>query len=122
MRPFRNPQRGVVTVAMAAAVFGLSGLSAASYAQDESAHYAAAQSPGASNSEMAARVMTALKADPTFDSRHVSVAIEKGQVVLKGFVQSSNGVLDATRIATKAAGDRKIVNNLTIKQDYSNAP
>lgn len=65
---------------------------------------------------------TALNSDGTFDDKHVDVSIEHGAVVLKGFVQSNRDLVNATTIATKAAGGRKVVNNLTIKQNYPNAP
>ncbi|MGA2399279.1 MAG: hypothetical protein ABSG30_14595 [Steroidobacteraceae bacterium] len=35
---------------------------------------------------------------------------------------SRQELLAANQVATKAAGDRKIVNELTIKQNYPNAP
>jgi osmotically-inducible protein OsmY len=48
--------------------------------------------------------------------------MDKGNVVLSGFVQSSHALQEATRIATKAAGDHKVVNHLSINQNYPNAP
>jgi osmotically-inducible protein OsmY len=56
------------------------------------------------------------------DDRHVDVAIEHGDVVLNGFVQDSRELLVAAQVATKAAGNHKIVNRLLIKQNFPNAP
>jgi osmotically-inducible protein OsmY len=67
-------------------------------------------------------VKTALQANSTLDSRHIDVAVERGEVHLKGFVQDNRTLLAAKQVATKAAGDRKIVNELIIKQNDINAP
>jgi hypothetical protein len=47
---------------------------------------------------------------------HVTVAIEHGRVVLRGFVFSDWDLRQALRIARKAAGDRPVVDNLSIKE------
>jgi osmotically-inducible protein OsmY len=62
------------------------------------------------------RVKAALHKDPYFYDEHVDVSVENGAVVLRGFVFSDGDLRNAVRIATKAAGGRKVVNNLTIKQ------
>jgi osmotically-inducible protein OsmY len=61
------------------------------------------------------RVQDALHSDPYFYDRHVAVSVENGAVVLRGFVSSEWDLRDAIRIATKAAGDARVVDNLTIK-------
>jgi osmotically-inducible protein OsmY len=62
------------------------------------------------------RVTAALHADPYFYDEHVSVSVENGVVVLRGFVASEWDLRDAIRIAGKAAGDRRVIDNLSIKQ------
>jgi osmotically-inducible protein OsmY len=66
--------------------------------------------------ELGQRVKAALHKDPYFYDEHVDVSVEHGAVVLRGFVFSDADLHNAIRIATKAAGGRKVVNNLTIKQ------
>jgi osmotically-inducible protein OsmY len=61
------------------------------------------------------RVKDALHSDPYFYDEHVTVSIEKGIVVLRGFVSSDWDLRDAIRIATKAGGGRRVVDNLSIK-------
>jgi osmotically-inducible protein OsmY len=43
-------------------------------------------------------------------------------VHLKGFVQDNRDLLAANEVAMKAAGNRKIINELIIKQNFPNAP
>jgi BON domain len=66
--------------------------------------------------ELRNRVKAALHADPYFYDEHVTVSIEKGAVVLGGFVFSDWDLRAAMRIARKAAGDIRVVDNLSIKQ------
>ena len=61
------------------------------------------------------RVKDALHSDPYFYDEHVTVSVEDGAVVLHGFVSSEWDLRDAIRIASKAAGDRRVVDNLSIK-------
>jgi hypothetical protein len=61
------------------------------------------------------RVKYALHSDPYFYDEHVTVTVENGAVVLRGFVTSEWDLRDAIRIASKAAGDRRVVDNLSIK-------
>jgi osmotically-inducible protein OsmY len=61
------------------------------------------------------RVRVALHSDPYFYDRHVTVSVENGAVVLQGFVSSEWDLLDAIRIASKAAGDRRVIDNLSIE-------
>jgi len=37
-------------------------------------------------------------------------------------VQDNRTLLEAGQVATKAAGERKIINELIIKQNFANAP
>jgi osmotically-inducible protein OsmY len=60
-------------------------------------------------------VENALSSDPYFYGAHVSTSIENGDVVLRGFVSSEWDLRDAIRIATKAAGGRRVIDDLTIE-------
>jgi osmotically-inducible protein OsmY len=42
--------------------------------------------------------------------------MEHGAVVLRGFVFSGSDLSDAIRIASKAAGDRRVIDDLSIEQ------
>lgn len=59
--------------------------------------------------------MVALHSDPYFYDRHVTVSVENGAVVLRGIVASDWDLRDAIRIASKAAGDRRVIDNLAIE-------
>ena len=61
------------------------------------------------------RVKDALHADPYFYDAHVTVSVENGAVMLRGFVSSDWDLRNAIRIASRAAGDRRLVDNLSIK-------
>jgi len=61
------------------------------------------------------RVKDALHSDQYFYDEHVTVSVENGAVVLRGFVSSEWDLRDAIRIASQAAGDRRVVDNLSIK-------
>jgi len=61
------------------------------------------------------RVKDALHSDPYFYDEHVTVSIEGGAVVLHGFVSSAWDLQDALRIASKAAGDTRVIDKLSIK-------
>ena len=59
-------------------------------------------------------VQFALHSDPYFYDAHVQVTVVHGVVHLRGLVFSDWDLRDAMRIASKAAGDRTVVDNLTI--------
>ena len=61
-------------------------------------------------------VQFALHSDPYFYDGHVQVTVVHGVVHLRGLVFSDWDLRDAMRIAGKAAGDRRVVNNMTIVQ------
>ena len=61
------------------------------------------------------RVESALHSDPYFYDVHLTVSVEKGAVVLRGFVSSDWDLLDAIRIASRAAGDRRVIDDLSIE-------
>jgi osmotically-inducible protein OsmY len=66
--------------------------------------------------ELRNRVQAALHSDPYFYDQHVTVSVENGVVVLRGFVFSDWDLHDAIRIASKAADKRRVVDDLSIQQ------
>jgi osmotically-inducible protein OsmY len=66
--------------------------------------------------ELKERVQAALHAAPYFYDQHVTVSVGRGGVVLNGFVFSDWDLQEAIRIARQAAGDRPVIDNLSIKQ------
>jgi hypothetical protein len=73
----------------------------------------AAQSSPA-DMQLADQVQAALHADPFFYDRHVTVSVEQGKVVLRGFVSNGGDLNRAKSIAAKAAGGRPVVDYLSI--------
>jgi osmotically-inducible protein OsmY len=67
------------------------------------------------DAKLAKRVKNALHSDPYFDDEHVTVSVENGAVVLRGSVGSEWDLRDAIRIASRAAGDKRVVDNLSLK-------
>jgi osmotically-inducible protein OsmY len=61
------------------------------------------------------RVKDALHSDPYFYDEHVTLTVQNGTVVLHGFVSSEWDLRDAIRIASKAAADGRVVDNLSIE-------
>jgi BON domain len=61
------------------------------------------------------RVEAALHSDPYFYDEHVTVSVDKGDVLLSGFVSSDWDLLDAIRIARNAAGNGRVIDNLSIE-------
>jgi osmotically-inducible protein OsmY len=112
---------------LAPLVFGLAGAAGPVDAQNglapafsRTASIAASTSQGAdwaADEKLRKRVKSALHIDPYFYDEHVTVSIENGAVVLRGFVFSDWDLRDALRIARKAAGDRPVIDNLSIKED-----
>jgi len=117
----RNLIVGAYVVSLAC---GLAGIATQADAQDAANQrntrlesIAASETQGASlaaDEALRNRVTTALHADPYFDDAHVTVSIEKGSVVLNGFVYNSSDLIDALRIARKAVGNTRVVDNLSI--------
>ena len=89
-------------------------------------YIAAAEQPATSTQgtgqDLAGRVKQALHDNPTLSDKHIRVSVKNGEVFLRGFVEDSATLLAATKVATDAAGDHKVVNRLSIKQNYPNAP
>jgi osmotically-inducible protein OsmY len=87
------------------AVYGLAGSAARADAPNVAA-----------DEQLRQRVTAALHSDPYFYDEHVSVSVEKGAVVLRGFVTSDWDIRDALRIAGKAAGKSRVIDDLTIEE------
>jgi osmotically-inducible protein OsmY len=115
----------IICAYLAPAVCGLGGFATPVSAQNavsppasQSDSVAVSALPGAallSDGELEKRVKAALHSDPYFYDRHVTVSVEQGAVVLRGFVFSDSDLRAAISIASKAAGDRRVVDNLSIK-------
>jgi osmotically-inducible protein OsmY len=60
------------------------------------------------------RVQAALHSDPYFYDQHVTVSIEKDNIVLGGFVFSDWDLRDAMRISASAACNWRVLDNLQI--------
>jgi osmotically-inducible protein OsmY len=99
-------------------VLGLGGIATRVDAQSAAAPVptATAQAADSRNNELRKRVTAALHADPYFYDEHVSVSVEKGVVVLHGFVFSDWDLRDALRLARQAAGDIEVVDDLSITE------
>jgi osmotically-inducible protein OsmY len=106
-----------VWVYLASAIGGLGGFSAPAFAQAAAVAAAMPSASALAAADLQRRVQTALHDDPYFYDKHVTVSAEQGDVVLHGFVLSSFDLLDALRIARKAAGDNRVVDDLSIELD-----
>lgn len=116
----------VVCACLGPALWGLSGFVTPVSAQNAVSppasrpdSVAVSAMPGAAvltDGELMKRVKAALHADPYFYDEHVTVSVEQGLVVLHGFVFSEWDLRDAIRIANKAAGDKRVIDNLSIQQ------
>jgi osmotically-inducible protein OsmY len=82
---------------------------------DSVADSATHESASVTDDKLMQRVKTALHTDPYFYDEHVTVSVENGDVVLRGFVTSDWDIRDALRIAKKAAGGRRVIDDLSIK-------
>lgn len=114
----------IVGACLGPAVFGCGGLASRSSAQNAAASAArplpaivttATQAGDPTEEETIERVEAALHSDPYLYDAHVAVSMHKGDILLDGFVSSDWDLLDAIRIARKAAGNRRVVNNLSIE-------
>jgi osmotically-inducible protein OsmY len=76
------------------------------------------EEPAVMNRQLSERVRAALRAEPYFYDRHVDVTVEGDAVVLSGFVFSDSEQQEALRIARKTAGNRPVVDNLSLERDF----
>jgi osmotically-inducible protein OsmY len=65
--------------------------------------------------ELRQRVQAALHSAPYFYDQHVNVSVTNGVVALRGIVFSDWDLRDAMRIASRAAGKRRVVDDLSIE-------
>lgn len=69
----------------------------------------------ATDEAIGGHVEAALHSDPYVYDTHLTVSLNKGDVVLGGFVSGDRHLPDTTRIARKAAGNGRVVDNLAIE-------
>jgi osmotically-inducible protein OsmY len=114
----RKSRNWVICAYVGPLVFGLGGIATRVDAQNAAAPRQAstAQGTASKNDELRNRVTAALHTDPYFYDEHVTVSVENGVVVLRGFVFSDWDLRDALRLAREAAGDSPVVDNLSIKE------
>jgi osmotically-inducible protein OsmY len=102
---------------LAAAIGGMVGLATQVEAAPEvSQAVGSMTNESPTNQQLAQRVAAALHADPYFPDEHVTVSVENGAVVLRGFVFGDWDLERAIRIARKAAGNKLVVDDLSIKE------
>jgi osmotically-inducible protein OsmY len=106
-----GPIVGTLILAASVAATGCAGGAQTSGATDARV----APQLSATDEQLAANVQAALHADPYFYDKHVTVSIEHGDVVLRGFVSNSSDLVNAKKIAAKAAGGRRVIDDLSIK-------
>jgi osmotically-inducible protein OsmY len=107
---------------------GLDGISPQVNGQDAPTAPAARSNTGGSstspesaavvNRKLRERVRAALHAEPFLYDRHIDVTVEGNAVVLSGIVFSDWDLLDALRIAREAAGNRPVVDNLSLEREF----
>ena len=76
----------------------------------------AAQGAARGNAELQQRVAAALHAQRYLDDRHIDVSVRGGTVVLSGIVFSDWDLRDALRTARMAAGNRPVIDSLSIEE------
>jgi osmotically-inducible protein OsmY len=125
MKLSHKKQNWVIGACLGSAVFGFGRFATRSSAQNTAASTeppiptvgstATQAADPVTDEELRGRVEAALRSDPYFNDAHVTVSVDKGDVLLGGFVFSDWDLLDALRIARKAAGNRRVVDNLSIE-------
>jgi hypothetical protein len=123
----RRNRSWIICAYLAPVVCGLGGFAVPAGAQNAvlptaSPSYSAALAatsgaPVLTDRELEMRVKGALHAAPYLYDEHVAVSVEQGAVVLRGIVFSDSDLVDAIRIANKAAGDRRVVDDLSIERN-----
>jgi osmotically-inducible protein OsmY len=64
------------------------------------------------DAQITRRVMTAIQQNPYIFADHITVTTENGVVRLEGVVTDLHDLLNVIRIARRAAGKRRLVNNI----------
>jgi len=126
MKVSRKTRDQVIRICLGVTVFALTGVAARVSAQTAPAATvtrvvtvaASTTQPSglAADEKLRKQVKAALHADPYFYDKHVRVSIENGNVVLRGFVFSDWDLRHALSIARQAAGEKTVVDNLSIKE------
>ena len=96
-------------------ICALAGLSTQVGAQDAAGPPKSANESG-TDQQLLQRVEAALQADPNISDKHIDVSIEKGDVVLRGFVFDDSDRRNAVRIAREASDGRQVVDNIELNQ------
>jgi osmotically-inducible protein OsmY len=121
-RPKRN---FTICASIVSVACGLGGFTSRVDAQTMASRTASRSSAGAAstsqdadsaNGELRERVAAALRTAPYLDSEHIDTSVKKGAVVLSGIVFDDWDLLDALRIARKAAGNRPVIDSLSIEE------
>lgn len=115
---------GSVTSGLAGFAAPVGAQTVAAPAMSRSASFPTSGTPAgdsARDQELSKRVQDALHSDPYFYDRHVNVSVENGVVELSGTVDSQLDLQSAIRIADRAAGHRRVVDNLSIYLGERNA-
>ena len=102
----RKTRSFMVCAYLAPVVVGLGGFAVPAGAQN-----------AVTDGELATQVKAALHAAPYLYDEHVAVSVEHGAVVLRGIVFSDSDLFEAIRVADKAAGDRQVVDDLSIDRN-----
>ena len=84
------------------------------YAQNPQAAATSADAITGCNAELAAQVKAALRAAPAVNDTHIDAICENGNVVLTGLVEDERALVDAMRVARRAANGRPIIDALSI--------
>jgi osmotically-inducible protein OsmY len=109
-----SKRRNLIVGAYLVLLAGLGGTATQAVAQNAPIAVSATQTANQPAEDLMNRVKTALHNYPSLDDAHVTVSVDKGSVVLDGFVLDSQDLVDALRVARKAAGNARVVDNLSI--------
>jgi osmotically-inducible protein OsmY len=64
------------------------------------------------DAQITRKVMTAIQQNPYIFADHITVTTENGVVKLEGVITDLHDLLNVIRIARRAAGKRRLVNNI----------
>lgn len=83
-------------------------------AQNPPATATSAEAIPGCNAELAAQVEAALRAAPAVNDTHIDAICENGELVLTGQVEDERALVDAMRVARRAANGHPIIDALSI--------
>jgi osmotically-inducible protein OsmY len=66
---------------------------------------------------LAGKVKAALRAAPAVNDIHIDVHCENNNVVLTGLVEDERALLDAIRVATRAAQGHRVIDAISIMKN-----